>query len=118
MSMAEAAEHVPHQLPDERTWVKYLLDSIKCKDLEVLARMTTIWQDDAGMHQEFELMATFIIPICPIARKGRGRGKHSPGAEIVGLNSNLNMTKGKLEWNFAGTKPVSSTSFLTTRTTS
>ena len=58
-----------HQLPNDRTRVTYLLDSMNCTDPELLAAVAAVKNDDAGMRDAFELTATSISPADPVARK-------------------------------------------------
>ena len=68
--LIEAADHVSHQIPSERTCVSYLMNTIDRKDAEVLAGLSAIRQDDAGMRGDFESAAIFLSPTCPVANKG------------------------------------------------
>jgi hypothetical protein len=71
VSMTQCAEHVPHQLPIERTRVTYLLDAIKCSNASLQAKMALVQSDDApnGKMNDFEATASFLLPACPVARK-------------------------------------------------
>ena len=69
MALIEAADHVFHQIPSDRTRVSYLMNSIDSKDDEVLAGLAAIRQDDAGMRGDFESAAIFLPPTCPVAKK-------------------------------------------------
>ena len=93
VDMQEAGTHVKHQIPEERTRVTYLLDSIgPCKDPEVLSGAAAIRRDDPGMRDHFEQSATFLLPTCPVARKGsKGRGTQ---AEVAAAESGLGKGKG------------------------
>ena len=64
VALIEAAEHVSHQTPSERTHVSYLMNSIDSTDAEVLAGLAAIRQDDVGMRGDFESAAIFLSP-CP-----------------------------------------------------
>ena len=69
-----------YQLPNDRTRVTYLLDSIRCTDPELLAAVAAVKNDDAGMRDAFELTATSISPADPVARKRMNNKR--PAAEI------------------------------------
>ena len=73
VALSEAADHVSHQIPSERTRVSYLMNSIDSKDAEVLAGLAAIRQDDAGMRGNFESAAIILSPTCPVAKKGTER---------------------------------------------
>jgi hypothetical protein len=76
VSMTQCADHVPHQLPNERTRVTYLLDAIKCSDASLQAKMALVQSDDAanGKMNDFEATASFLLPACPVARKRTASG--------------------------------------------
>ena len=69
VALIKAADHVSHQIPSESTRVSYLVDSIESKADEVLEGLAAIRQDDAGMSGDFESVAIFISPTCPVAKK-------------------------------------------------
>ena len=50
VSLSEATNHVSHQIPNNRTRVGYLIDSIDSKDAEVLSGLAAMRQDDQGMR--------------------------------------------------------------------
>lgn len=75
MDLTVAAEHVPHQLPNGRTRVTNLLESITCKDPEVIAACTSVKQDKGGVREDFELASTAIAPTCPVKKKQQQRGQ-------------------------------------------
>ena len=80
VALTEASAHVAYQLPNDRTRVTYLLDSIRCTDPELLAAVAAVKNDDAGMRDAFELTATSISPADPVARKRMNNKR--PAAEI------------------------------------
>ena len=49
------------------------MNSIDIKDAEVLAGLSAIRQDDAGMRGDFESAAIFLSPTFPVAQKGPER---------------------------------------------
>ena len=73
VDLIEAADHVSHQTPSERTRVSYLMNSTDRKDAEVLAGLAEIRQDDADMRGDFESAAIFLSPTYPVAKKGPER---------------------------------------------
>jgi hypothetical protein len=84
VSMTQCAEHVDHQLPNERTRVTYLLDGIKCSDASLQAKMALVQSDDGpnGKMNDFEATASFILPACPVARKRTLSGTKRDSATI------------------------------------
>ena len=77
ISMQQCAEHVPFQLPNEETRVRYLMDNIKCFDAELQAALAAIRLDTTGpnaMRGNFELAVTFMLPTDPVSCR---RKEHS-----------------------------------------
>ena len=77
ISMQQCAEHVPYQLPNENTRVRYLMDNIQCLDAELQAALAAIRLDTIGpvaMRNNFELAVTFLLPTDPVSRR---RKEHS-----------------------------------------
>ena len=101
VALEEASEHVAHQIPEERTRVTYVLNSIECKDPEVLSAVSAIRQNDPGMRDNFESAAYFLQPTCPVARRGGGKSRNVT-ADIAALNPKLETGKGstgvELRW--------------------
>ena len=62
ISMQAAAEHVTYQLPNEHSRVGYLLDAIQCSDAGLQATMAYIKTEQAGLRNDFEGAATFLLP--------------------------------------------------------
>jgi hypothetical protein len=69
--MQAAAEHVTYQLPNEHSGVGYLLDAILCNDAELQAAMASIKTNQAitGMRNDFEAVATHLLPYDPTQKK-------------------------------------------------
>ena len=96
IDLCEAAEHVDVECPNERSRVTWLLDSIDCKDADLLAAVAAIKQDEAGKRSIFEDAVTFIIPCCPVEKK-KVKRTHFNGtvAASNGLNTKLKSGIGK-----------------------
>ena len=73
ISLLEATNHVSHQVPNERTRVGHLLQSITRKDAKVLAAISAIEMNDAGMRKDFEDDVEFLAPNCPVSKKNPTR---------------------------------------------
>ena len=96
IEMTEASKHVAVECPNEHSRVTYLLNSIECKDPDLLAAVAAIKQDDTGKRQHFEDAVLFIIPCCPVAAK-QVKKTHF-GAQVAaanGLNTTLKSGIGK-----------------------
>ena len=76
--------------PEQRRRVERILDSIECKDAQLLAAMANVRQDNGpeGMMNNFEKAVAYLIPCCPVAPN---RKKQRMSAQI----SSLEMKKGK-----------------------
>jgi hypothetical protein len=100
ISMQQCVEHIPRQLPNERTRVVYLLDGIQCSDAELQASMALVRNDTAvtGKINDFEATASFLLPSCPIAKKRRtqGGGKRV-SADISDTLANVHFDDGEAE---------------------
>ena len=53
IEMLEASAHVIHQMPMERTRVKFVLESLQSKDPVLLAAISSITMDDRGMFDRY-----------------------------------------------------------------
>jgi hypothetical protein len=87
VDIENAAEHIKEQIPEPRTRVQSLLDSIEgCKDPNVCARVAAISNETNGMLDDFEAAVAHLIPVCPVAAKV---GKKRKNAQVSGLGGNL-----------------------------
>ena len=84
ISMQEASEHVPVQLPNERSRVTYLLDSIECQDPYVIVGLAQIRVSDPGLRTEFEGSVTALLPNDPVIKK-KGKNEANKLANISGI---------------------------------
>ena len=78
--MQQCTNHVEYQLPNEHTWVGYLLEGIVCLDARLQAAMASIWTDDGadGMQNNFKVAAAHILPYDLVAKKRAAAGsKHT-----------------------------------------
>ena len=60
VSLSETSDYVSHQLPNERTRVGYLIDSITSTDVNVVAALASIRMDDTGRREDFEEASIFL----------------------------------------------------------
>ena len=76
ISMQRCAEHVPYQVPDERTRVMHLLNGIKTSDAELLSAIAVIKSDDrpGGRIEQFENTAAFLVRFDPVVQKRQRAG--------------------------------------------
>ena len=104
VTITHAADHVPYQLPNERTRVRYLLDGIETSDAQLLTAIEAVRGDTTpttGKAANFENAAAHLQPRCPVTRRqatrkrptsvadasvsGLGGGKKSMGTSGVHL---------------------------------
>ena len=64
-----ASHHINFQLPNDRSRVTNLLDSINCTDPVLLAAIAAVNTDDTCVRDDFELTAAYISPLDPVVRK-------------------------------------------------
>ena len=60
---------VDFNAPEQRRRVERMLDSIECKDAQLLAAMANVRQDNGsdGMMNNFEKAVAYLILCCPVA---------------------------------------------------
>ena len=83
ITLTECADHIPVEIPNDRAWVTYLLDSFKTVDPSVLAAMAAARQDDAEKHVNFKNTFFFLAPSCPVLAKAAKKGRVSFEANIL-----------------------------------
>ena len=69
IALTEAGDHVPIQVPDERTRVTNFMDSFQTTNPDVLAALLSVCQDEHVKRKDFELAASFLIQSCPVEDK-------------------------------------------------
>ena len=82
IALTEASAHTPTEIPNPRQRVTYVLTSIETVDPKVLAAMAAVELDETNMRINFEVMAAYMLPHCPVAAK-HGK-KNALGAKISG----------------------------------
>ena len=87
ISMQRCAEHVPYQVPNERTRVMHLLNGIKSSDAELLSAIAVIKSDDepGGRIERFEDTAAFLIQFDPVTKKRQKSGTIGRQHQVAGV---------------------------------
>ena len=69
LCLKNAVAHVLYRLPHESAKIMHLLDTIKCSDADLRARISNINcnTDPNGKQHVFELAVVFILLACPVA---------------------------------------------------
>mmetsp|Transcript_26699 Transcript_26699/g.37843 ORF Transcript_26699/g.37843 Transcript_26699/m.37843 type:complete len:548 (+) Transcript_26699:2141-3784(+) len=85
VTITHAAEHVPYQLLNEATRVRYLLEGIKTQDAQLLTAIEAVRGDQTpttGKANSFELAAAHLQPRCPVTRKQSIRKRPTSVADV------------------------------------
>jgi hypothetical protein len=92
VSLQRCAEHVPHQLPNERTRVIHLIDAIQTSDAPLQAALARIKSDDGvdGMMNHFENASAYLLQFDPVAKKRKQGAGHGRQQQISGVNQDHN----------------------------
>ncbi len=69
IALGEASDHVPAQIPDERTRVTNLMDLFETVDPTVLAALLSVHQEELLKRVNFEATMSFLIQICTVVAK-------------------------------------------------
>ena len=85
LDLVEASSHIAHEVPNDRSRVTYALDSLECKDPNILAAIANVRADEAGLRSNFEDMVAYVSPACPVAKKHQSRNKV---ANVSAANAN------------------------------
>ena len=69
--MSACAEHVQYQLPNEHSYVGFLIDAIQCADAGLQTTMASVKMDNgpSGLRNNFERAISYLLPYSPIAKK-------------------------------------------------
>mmetsp|Transcript_26475 Transcript_26475/g.46006 ORF Transcript_26475/g.46006 Transcript_26475/m.46006 type:complete len:237 (-) Transcript_26475:581-1291(-) len=95
--LQEGHVHVAAEIPNERSRVTYLLESITNIGPSILVVLAVTHQDENGKRVHFEDAVAFLAPVCPVLRNANKK-KTLPNAHIVsttGLSDNVKSGKGK-----------------------
>ena len=92
-TLQRCADHVPVELPSDRTRVGYLISNIECQDKDVTTAISHIRLDDGanGMREDFERSVAFLLPTDPVKKK---RGSKRVAAQISAAQSTAPGGKG------------------------
>ena len=94
ISLETCSLHVDYQIPNERTRVKYLLDSIRaCTVPGVQARIASIEGDENGKRNNFEMAVTHLLPADPVIESSKNR-RHT-GNNKQGVIAGVTIQSGK-----------------------
>ena len=85
VTITHAAEHVPYQLPNEATRVRYLLEGIETQDAQLMAAIESVRGDtgEGGKANNFESAAAHLQPRCPVTRRQSLRKRPASVADVT-----------------------------------
>ena len=70
VDIQNASEQITEQIPNARTRVQSLLDSVEgCTDPKICARVAAISNEASGILADFEKSIAHLLPACPVAAK-------------------------------------------------
>ena len=100
VSLERCSQSVPHQLPNERTRVIYLMDPIQCSDAAMQAAIAHIKsqsEDPNGLGASFEDAAAYLLQFCPVSKKRKSSSvdHNASCVHMENSNSNNNNSQGK-----------------------
>jgi hypothetical protein len=103
IQLSKAGEHVPTELPNDRTRVSYHLDSLKMDNPKMLAGTAAIEQDELGKRVHFEKTVIFLLPFDSVVAKNakaKGLGVNVLGtaAEKPVIGATMGKTGVELRW--------------------
>ena len=77
VSLVRCSQHIPHQLPNERTRVTHLLNAIQTSDASLqaaIAHIKSTKADPMGLMSDFERTAAYLIQFDPVSKKRKRAG--------------------------------------------
>jgi hypothetical protein len=107
ITLTECAEHLPVNVPNERSRVTHLMESIQSTDPTVLAALAAVRQDENDKRVNFENSFAYLVVVCPVEAKLAKKGKVSFQADISGTSATAAGLGGDAKKPGFGTKGVS-----------
>jgi hypothetical protein len=101
IDLETSAAHVGQQLPNNRTRVMYVMDSIwGCNDPAVQARIANIEGDDSinGKRNNFEYSITHLLPADPVMENNNRRSNNRTVISAVTIQSGKGKSGVDLRW--------------------
>lgn len=100
VSLERCSQSVPHQLPNERARVNYLMDAIYCGDIAIqaaLAHIKSQSEDLNGLGANFEDAAAYLLQFCPVSKKRKSSSIDHNACYVhtENLSNNNNNGQGK-----------------------
>ena len=84
VSIETAALHVTEQVPNKRTRVQSLLDSIDgCTDSKICSHVANINDDSNTMHEDWEASVAYLLPVDPVAKQNGSKQKLAQSVRLM-----------------------------------
>jgi hypothetical protein len=87
ITLTECAEHLLVNVPNERSCVTHLIESIQSTDPTVLAALAAVRQDETDKRVNFENSFAYLVVVCPVEATLAKKGKVSFQADISGTSA-------------------------------
>jgi hypothetical protein len=87
ITLTKCTEHIPVNVPNERSRITYLMELINFIDPTVLAALAAVCQDEQDKRINFESAFVYLVVICPVEAKLAKRGKVTFQAGISGAEA-------------------------------
>jgi hypothetical protein len=84
ITLTKCTEHILVDVPNERSWVMYLMESINSVNPTVVAALAVVCQDEKDKRINFESAFAYLVVICPVKAKLAKKGKVTFQAGISG----------------------------------
>ena len=107
ITLTECAEHLPVNVPNERSRVTHLMESIQSTDPTVLAALAAVRQDEGDKRVNFESSFAYLVVVCPVEAKLAKKGKVSFQADISATSATASGLGGDAKKPGFGTTGVS-----------
>jgi hypothetical protein len=87
ITLTKCTEHIPVNVPNEHSWITYLMELINLVNPTILAAFTAVCQDEQDKMINFESAFAYLVVICPVEAKLAKRGKVTFQAGISGAEA-------------------------------
>jgi hypothetical protein len=85
--LTKCTEHILVDVPNEHSWVTYLMELINLVDPTILAALAVVCQDEQDKRIHFESACVYLVTICPVKAKLAKKGKVTFQAGISGAEA-------------------------------
>ncbi len=86
-TLTKCTEHILVNVPNEHSWVTYLIELINLVNPTVLAVLAAVCQDEQDKRINFKSAFAYLVMICPVEAKLAKKGKVTFQAGISGAEA-------------------------------